>query len=108
MHVCIDVFVTTLEESERITAEVLAMLVSLVFAVVILIFGGFQLVELTRDLEQTSAALGIQMFQVYLVLPLSGTLISIYAVNHIVNILWTNDRKGEEAAQSQKDPDEGQ
>lgn len=108
MHVCIDVFVTTLEQGERITAEVLAMLVSLVFAVVILIFGGFQLVELTRDLEQTSAALGIQMFQVYLVLPLSGILISIYAVNHIVNILWTNDRKGEEAAQSQKDPDEGQ
>ena len=39
MHVCIDVFVTTLQEGERITAEVLAMLVSLVFAVVILIFG---------------------------------------------------------------------
>ena len=108
MHVCIDVFVTSLEGRERITAEVLAMLACLLFAVLILIYGGFQLVELTRDLQQTSAALGIQMSQVYLVLPLSGTLISIYAVSHIVDIVRTDHRRGEETDLSNNDLDEGQ
>ena len=108
MHVCIDVFVTTLAGKERITAEILAMLVSLLFAVVVLIYGGFQLVELTSDLQQTSAALGVQMSNVYLVLPLSGILISIYALNHIGEVLRAGDGTKEQANLLNNDRGEGQ
>ena len=108
MHVCIDVFVTTLAGRESMTAEILAMLVSLLFAVVVLIYGGFQLVELTGDLQQTSAALGVQMSHVYLVLPLTGIFISIYAVNHIVEVLRSGDGTGEQPNLLNNDLDKGQ
>ncbi len=45
--------------------------------------GGLRLVLLTLELEQVSAALGLPMGLVYLVLPLSGVLIAVYALINI-------------------------
>ncbi len=55
------------------------------FAVTVLVIGGSALVQLTSELGQTTAVLGIPMAWVYLVLPLSGLLISYYSVVSIRN-----------------------
>jgi len=49
------------------------------FALTVLIVGGASLVQLTWELRQTTAVLGIPMAYVYTVLPLSGVLIVYYS-----------------------------
>ena len=50
------------------------------FALTVLVIGGGSLVQLTWELRQTTAALGIPMAWVYVVLPLSGVLIVYYSI----------------------------
>ena len=61
------------------------------FALAVLVVGGGALVQLTWELRQTTAALGIPMAWVYLVLPLSGLLILYYS---IVSLLSPGDEAG--------------
>ena len=49
------------------------------FAATVLVFGGGRLVVLSFQLEQRSAALGIPLGVVYLVLPLSGLLVMFHS-----------------------------
>lgn len=62
----------------------LAALAVAIFALAVMVAGGVNLVMLTLELEQVSAALGIPMGLVYLALPLSGLLIAFYALGDIV------------------------
>lgn len=50
------------------------------FALAVLVVGGGSLVQLTWELNQTTAVLGIPMAWVYSVLPLSGVLIVLYSL----------------------------
>ena len=50
------------------------------FALAVLVLGGGALVQLTWELEQTTAVLGIPMAWVYTVLPISGVLIVVYSL----------------------------
>ncbi len=50
------------------------------FSAFVLIGGGGNLVYITLSLKQTSAALGIQLGYVYIVVPISGLLICLYVV----------------------------
>jgi TRAP-type C4-dicarboxylate transport system permease small subunit len=88
MHVGIDILVTPLTGRRRFAAELLALISCLVFAVFILIYGGGKLVQLTHELNQTSAALGVRMSYVYSVLPLSGILIALYALQYIFDVIF--------------------
>lgn len=54
------------------------------FALAVLVVGGGSLVQLTWELEQTTAALGIPMAWVYAVLPLSGVLIVFYSITSLL------------------------
>jgi TRAP-type C4-dicarboxylate transport system permease small subunit len=49
------------------------------FALTVLVIGGGSLVQLTWELKQTTAVLGVPMAWVYVVLPLSGVLIVYYS-----------------------------
>jgi TRAP-type C4-dicarboxylate transport system permease small subunit len=60
--------------------EVIADICCGVFALTVLVIGGGMLVQLTWELRQTTAALGIPMASVYIVLPLSGVLIVYYSI----------------------------
>ena len=60
---------------------------SAVFAVSVLLVGGLRLVQFTLSLGQTSAALGVRIGYVYLALPLSGALITWFAVRDIGRLL---------------------
>jgi TRAP-type C4-dicarboxylate transport system permease small subunit len=48
-----------------------------------MIYGGSQLVLLTLELKQFSASLGIKIGYVYMIIPISGVLITIYALDFI-------------------------
>jgi TRAP-type C4-dicarboxylate transport system permease small subunit len=59
----------------------LAMLLTaavVLFALAVMVGGGGQLVLLTYQLDQMSAALGVRISWIYLALPLSGLLIAFY------------------------------
>ena len=78
-HLGLDVATARLEPAAREACRRLVLLLAAVFAGLVLIYGGGQLVWLTLELRQTSAALGIPMGYVYAVLPLSGVLIAFYS-----------------------------
>jgi len=55
----------------------------LVFALSVMVVGGFNLVQVTLKLEQLSTVLQVPMGYIYLALPISGLLITIYSICHI-------------------------
>ena len=57
------------------------------FALAVMVGGGGQLVLLTYQLNQMSAALGIRVSWIYLALPLSGLLIAFYGLCQL-RCLW--------------------
>lgn len=83
------------ERQSRNTKRVLLTCVEIiviVFCVLVMLYGGSELVLLTLELEQISAALGIKMGVIYSVLPLSGALIIAYAFANIIS-LWQHNNK---------------
>ena len=79
-HLGLDVVVSRLPPArQRLLAKLVTATV-IAFAVLVLGYGGGYLVWLTLELEQISAAMGIPMGYVYSVLPLSGALITFYAL----------------------------
>jgi TRAP-type C4-dicarboxylate transport system permease small subunit len=57
--------------------------VILVFALAVLVVGGARLVYIQLQLGQTSAAMGVPIGLVYLVLPLSGAVMAFYNCAHV-------------------------
>ena len=51
-----------------------------VFSFTVLVLGGIRLVQITLDLKQISAALGIKMGYVYSVLPITGIIMMYYSL----------------------------
>lgn len=56
-------------------------LASALFAVTVMVYGGMQLVLLTLKLNQVSASLGLKIGYIYTIIPVSGALITIYALD---------------------------
>lgn len=83
-HLGIDVFVKKLPPAAEKAAFYSMHIVSALFAIIVMMLGGIRLVQLALELEQTSAALGIPMGYVYVVVPLSGVFILMYALRFII------------------------
>lgn len=79
LHLAIDLVPSKLTGKRRRVLEIFIELVVFLFAFAVMVVGGLRLVDLTFQFEQTSAALGIPLGYVYIVLPLSGALIMLYA-----------------------------
>lgn len=79
-HLGLDLVTSQLTGRSAQVAQIFALLVSLSFALVVMVHGGASLMALTLSLKQTSAALGLPMGYVYSVLPLSGALIGFYCL----------------------------
>lgn len=88
MHVGIDIFTAPLTGKKRVLAELVSLLCVLLFACLVLIFGGGRLVQLTHELNQTSGALGVRMSFIYSVIPISGVLMSLYALQYIGDAIF--------------------
>lgn len=86
-HLGLDLFVGKLSAPRRNRVRILIECTVLVFAVCIMMFGGTSLVLITLELNQISAALGWQMGLIYSVLPVSGSLIALFALDNIAGVL---------------------
>lgn len=83
MHLAIDLLPTKLKGRSKAYLEIFINLVILIFAVVVMVIGGIRLVTITLMLNQISAAMQIPLGYVYVVVPLSGALMTFYAVYFI-------------------------
>ncbi|WOH36283.1 TRAP transporter small permease [Thalassotalea fonticola] len=84
MHLGLDVLVKKMQPKQELATQLLCHFLVLAFSVSVLFLGGINLVILTFNPVQISAALGIHMGYVYMVLPLSGVLMSLSALNELV------------------------
>ena len=84
-HLGIDLLANKLNESGKQRLHGIVHIVCLLFAVNVLVVGGGSLVSMTWELKQYSAAMGLPIAYVYSVIPASGGLISLFAVDAIVN-----------------------
>ncbi len=90
-HLGLDLLTSKLSPPAQRIASIMVTLVVILFAVLVLGYGGGRLVWLTLELHQTSASLGIPMGYVYSVLPISGALILLYSFNTIAPQPSTKD-----------------
>tara|TARA_R110002049_G_scaffold73329_27_gene189697 strand:- start:393 stop:902 length:510 start_codon:yes stop_codon:yes gene_type:complete len=84
-HVGIDILATRLSPVGRRRLEVISAICVIAFSASVIIVGGSNLVALTARLEQTSAALGVQMAWVYAIIPVCGILLVLYALYNIAH-----------------------
>jgi TRAP-type C4-dicarboxylate transport system permease small subunit len=92
-HLGIDILTTKLSGVRKQISEIVIAGIVCLFALFVLVVGGWRLVALTFTLEQISPVMGISMGYVYLVLPLTGILFIYYSIYFIVEALKEKDRK---------------
>jgi TRAP-type C4-dicarboxylate transport system permease small subunit len=89
-HIAIDFFVKKFFPKRIKQNEYFIQLVILLFAITVLIIGGYRLVYITLSLGQLSSSLQIPLGYVYTVLPLSGFIIAFYSI-YFINYLNKNN-----------------
>ncbi|MBN2281106.1 MAG: TRAP transporter small permease [Candidatus Marinimicrobia bacterium] len=92
MHLGIDIFTYKLTGKKKQVIEILIYLFVLLFALIVMVIGGFKLMSMTFQLNQTSAAMGIKMAYIYFVIPLSGILMIFYSIDFMVKALTTKEK----------------
>lgn len=80
MHLALDVLPQKLQGVSAAWLKNLTIVLVVVFSVSVLVVGGGSLVQLTWELKQYSAVMGLPMAYVYSVIPISGLLICFYAM----------------------------
>ena len=83
MHLAIDLLPMSLEGKKADRLNVVIQIIVLLFALFAMVLGGMRLVYITLILEQTSAAMSVPLWIVYLVIPISGILIVYYSILNI-------------------------
>ena len=83
-HLAIDLLHHKLSPEKKKTVNVIINILIALFALVVLVIGGSNLVFITLHLKQVSSALQIYIGYVYLVLPLSGIFVMYYSIYDIV------------------------
>ena len=83
-HLGIDVLTIKMSPKLRLIWEFVIYTVVIIFAALVLVWGGIRLVNITLYLNQISAALRIKMGYVYSVVPITGFLMIIYSVNFMI------------------------
>ena len=80
MHLAIDLLLTKLKGKSKAYLELFIQTCIFLFALTVMLIGGFRLVYVTLHLNQISAAMQIPLGYVYTVLPLSGILMMFYSL----------------------------
>ena len=84
-HMAMTFIYDKMSQSTKKILSIINEVLVLVFAVIVLIYGGIYITRLTA--MQLTASLGVPMSYIYVVVPLSGFITSLYAVLNIVQIL---------------------
>lgn len=84
LHLAIDLIPeNTVKKNQKLFDGIVHLSIVL-FAFTVMIIGGFRLVQLSFQFEQTSASLGIPMGIIYLVVPISGLLVCYYNIDTLI------------------------
>lgn len=92
-HLAIDLLLQRSSDKRKSKLEITISAIVLVFAIAVMIIGGFWLVYTRFFLSVKSAALGLPLGFVYLVLPVSGLLIAYFEIDNMHNIIKNNRNK---------------
>ena len=84
MHLAIDLLSTKLKGRNKSLLEIVIQIFVILFAFFVMVVGGIRLVQITLTLNQISAALQIPLGYVYVVVPISGSLMVFYSIYYIV------------------------
>ncbi len=85
-HLSMDFLYQKLSFQNKRKAAIVIEVFILLFALIVMVIGGVNLVYTTLHLDQLSGTLRIPLGYVYAVLPFSGLLIMSFSVYHIANI----------------------
>jgi len=83
-HLGLDMFYTKASDTQQKVMYYIIHSCVALFAVCVMIIGGFSLMNMTEQLGQSSPVMGLDISTVYSVIPLSGVLITIYALNAVL------------------------
>lgn len=84
MHLGVDIFVNSLSPYFALLTQRFVQIVTIAFALGVLGYGGIKLMLLAFHLDQNSAAMQINMGWVYIVLPASGVLFALFALEQLI------------------------
>jgi TRAP-type C4-dicarboxylate transport system permease small subunit len=87
MHLAIDVLTMKLEGRRKHVSDLLIQFFVFTFSLGVVFIGGLNLVSLTLELQQISAALRVKLGYVYLAIPLSGVLMMLYSGSYFAESL---------------------
>ena len=88
-HLSMDFLYQKLSSTKKKKVSIIVEILIFLFALIIMVIGGFNLVYTTLHLEQLSGTLRIPLGYIYAILPFSGLLIMYFSVYHISKI-YTN------------------
>lgn len=83
MHLSFDLLLQKVNNAQKRMLQLFIHSVIAIFAGLVLCWGGLKLALLTWELNQVSASLGVRLAYVYAIIPISGLLMVIYAMNFI-------------------------
>ena len=79
-----------LDKPTQKKVSILIEILIFLFALVVMVIGGFNLVYITLHLGQLSGTLRIPLGYVYAILPLSGLLMMYFSIHHIRQLTMNN------------------
>ena len=91
-HLAIDLLVQRSSPQRKRKLEIIISVFIILFAITVLLIGGSWLVYTRFYLSVKSAALGLPLGFVYLVLPLSGILIAYFDIDNMINLIKTKPK----------------
>lgn len=91
-HMSMSFIVDKLSEKNQTRIKLFSEIVVMLFAVLVLVFGGWKMSQLSMN--QSSSSLKLPMGYIYLALPLSGVITIIYNVLNISEIVKKLSEKG--------------
>jgi TRAP-type C4-dicarboxylate transport system permease small subunit len=85
-HLSMDFLYQKFSEKNKRKASILIEVLIFLFALAVMVIGGFNLVYTTLHLEQLSGTLRIPLGYIYAIMPFSGLLIMSFSIYHISKI----------------------
>lgn len=92
-HLAIDLMIQRSKPRRKFQLEMTISIIIVIFALIVMIIGGTWLVYTRFYLSVKSAALGLPLGIVYLVLPISGMLIAYFDIDNIYNMVKNHKKE---------------
>lgn len=83
-HMRLSVLTDRLDKHKQIYLSIFSEIVIMIFAIVVLVYGGFSITKL--GMGQASASLGISMGYIYAIIPVTGIITAIYNILNIYQL----------------------